>query len=141
MKLNTKIFYKYLFLFYFGGATYVLAEVLYRDYSHWSMFILGGLCFICLGLENKILSWSIPLWIQMLIGGCIITILELIAGLIVNVWLGWNIWCYNNPTNFMHQISLWSSLGWCGLSLIGIVLDDVLRWQFFGEEKPHYKLF
>ena len=24
---------------------------------------------------------------------------------------------------------------------VGIILDDVLRWKMFGEEKPHYHLF
>ena len=40
------------FLFMIGGATYVLIEILFRDYSHVSMFILGGLCFILIGLLN-----------------------------------------------------------------------------------------
>lgn len=134
-----KVLLKYLFLFYFGACTYVTMEVFFRERSHWSMFILGGCCFLCLGLLNKVLPWSTPLLLQMLLGGSIITLLELITGLIVNVWLGWNVWYYSNSTNFLHQISLWSSLGWCGLSVIGIVIDDILRWKFFGEEKPHYK--
>ena len=28
------------------------------------MFILGGMCFICLGLINKIILWNMPLWQQ-----------------------------------------------------------------------------
>lgn len=44
---------KYFFLFSFGGIVYVLIEMLWRGYSHWSMFILGGICFVLLGLINK----------------------------------------------------------------------------------------
>ena len=79
---------KYGFLGIIGGIIYYLLECLWRGYSHWTMFILGGICFIALGLINEILSWDTPLVIQMLIGGTIITILEFITGCIVNLWLG-----------------------------------------------------
>lgn len=29
---------------------------------------------------------------------------------------------------------------WVGLSVVAIVFDDYLRYWFFGEEKPHYKI-
>ena len=78
----------------------------------------------------------------MFIGSIIITILEFITGCIVNLWLGWNIWDYSNlPYNLLGQISLFSSIGWIGLSLVGIVLDDYIRYIYFDEERPRYKLF
>ena len=132
---------KYGFLGIIGGIIYYLLECLWRGYSHWTMFILRGICFIALGLINEILSWDTPLVIQMLIGGTIITILEFITGCIVNLWLGWNVWDYSDlPYNLLGQISLFSSIGWIGLSLVGIVLDDFIRWKYFDEEKPRYKL-
>ena len=122
------------------GLIYVLLEILWRGYSHWTMFILGGICFIALGLINEIFSWDTPLISQMIVGGAIITILEFITGCIVNLWLGWNIWDYSDLSyNLLGQISLFSSIGWIGLSLVGIVLDDFIRWKCFGEEKPRYK--
>ena len=106
------------------------------------MFILGGICFVCLGIINEILTWDTPLWKQMIIGGSIITILEFITGCIVNLWLDWNVWDYsNNPFNLLGQISLFSSFGWIALSLVGILLDDWIRYKFFKEEKPRYKIF
>jgi len=133
---------KYLFLGIVGGSIYYGIEILYRGYSHWTMFICGMLCFIGMGLINSVLSWDTPLWIQMLIGGFgIVTPLEFITGYIVNIQLGWNVWNYTNPTSFMGQISLYSSIGWCFLSLVGIVLDDYLRHWIFHETKPRYKLF
>ena len=53
---------KYLFLADVGGVLYVLIELVWRGWSHWTMFILGGICFIYLGLINEILSWNTPLW-------------------------------------------------------------------------------
>ena len=131
---------KYEFLFFVGATIYVVIEKLYRGYSHWTMFLLGGICFIALGLINEMIPWDMPLLLQMFIGGMIITVLELITGCVVNLWLGWNVWDYSElPFNLWGQISLFSSIVWVGLSLVGIVLDDYIRWKWFGEEKPRYK--
>ena len=131
---------KYEFLFFVGATIYVIIEKLYRGYSHWTMFLLGGICFIALGLINEVIPWNMPLLLQMFIGGVIITVLELITGCVVNLWLGWNVWDYSElPFNLWGQISLFSSIVWVGLSLVGIVLDDFIRWKFFGEDKPHYR--
>ena len=35
---------KYLFLFDVGGLLYILIELAWRGWSHWTMFILGGIC-------------------------------------------------------------------------------------------------
>lgn len=141
MMSKLKITTKYLFLGVIGSIVYMSLEIFWRGYTHWTMGVLGGICFIALGLINEILSWDTPLVIQMLIGGTIITILEFITGCIVNLWLGWNVWDYSDlPYNLLGQISLFSSIGWIGLSLVGIVLDDYIRWKWFDEEKPKYKL-
>ena len=139
MMSELKITTKYLFLGVIGSIIYMNLEILWRGYTHWTMGVLGGICFICLGLINEILSWETPLVLQMFIGGTIITVLELITGCIVNLWLGWNIWNYTWQPNLWGQISLYSSIGWIGLSLIGIVLDDYLRFWLFHEDKPRYK--
>lgn len=140
IKKIIKLIIKYVVLFVTGGLVYMSLEILWRGYTHWTMGVLGGICFICLGLINELLSWETPLVLQMLIGGAIITVLELVTGCIVNLWLGWNVWDYSDlPYNFLGQISLFSSIGWIGLSLVGIVLDDYLRYWLFHEEKPRYK--
>ena len=124
-----------------GGITYVLIELAWRGYSHISMFILGALCFVLLGGINEFLPWELGFVWQMLIGAGIVTILELIVGIVVNVWLGLEIWDYSNlPFNFMGQICLPFSFAWTLLSGVAIVVDDYLRYWLFGEEKPHYKI-
>lgn len=133
------LFFKYLILFLVGGSLYYFIELISRGYSHISMFILGGICFITLGLLNEILDWTIPLIKQMLYGSIIITILEFVTGCIVNLWLGWNVWDYSNePFNLLGQICLEYSIYWFFLSFVGIVLDDYLRYLWFNEEKPRY---
>jgi uncharacterized membrane protein len=106
------------------------------------MFILGGLCFILVGLINEYYSiFKISLLTQQSISCLIITVLELIFGLILNVWLGLDIWDYSNlKFNFMGQICLKYSMLWFFLSLPAIIFYDYLRYWLFGERKPYYKL-
>ena len=133
---------KYLALTSVGGLLYVVLELVWRGRSHWTMLLLGGICFMALGLINEILPWSLALWKQMLIGVAIVTALEFITGCIVNLWLGWNIWDYSGLSgNILGQICPQYCLLWLPVSLAGIVLDDWLRYWWWGEERPRYKLF
>lgn len=132
---------KALFLWAIGGTLYYGIEVLWRGYSHWTMFILGGLCFLLIGELNELYTWDMALISQMFISSLVVTFLELITGLIVNRWLQWGVWDYNRmPYNFYGQICLLYTNLWFALSLVGIILDDFIRWKLLKEEKPHYKI-
>jgi uncharacterized membrane protein len=132
---------KYLLLFIVGGIVYVITELLWRGWTHWTMFILGGICFICLGLINEILPWTMLLWKQILIGATIITALEFLTGCVINLWLGWHVWDYSAmPGNVLGQICPQYFLLWLPVALIGIIMDDYLRYYWFGEEQPHYNI-
>lgn len=133
---------KYAYLFWFGGSFYVTLEVIYRQYSHISMLILAGLVFIIIDLLNEIWGWETSLILQILVGTVIATIGEFITGCVVNLWLGLNVWDYSNlPFNLYGQVCLQFTLIWMPIILLAIVLGDVIRWRFFDEEKPRYKLF
>ncbi len=129
-------------LFLIGGAAYVGVETLWRGFSHPSMFVLGGLCFVLAGLINEVLPWYLDLSLQALLGAALITAAEFICGLIVNLWLGLGVWDYSAlPFNLLGQISLQYFLLWIPLSVLAIWLDDLLRHRLFGEESPRYCLF
>ena len=133
---------EYLFLFYFYGATYVTIEVFFREHSHWTMFLLGAICGIIIGKLNDKAPWNIPIWLQMIIGGLIVTALEFIWGYVLNIKLGLALWDYSNMWgNFMGQICPLFSSAWCLISGVAIVLDDYLKYWFFDEEKPRYNLW
>lgn len=124
-----------------GGCIYYAIEILWRGYSHWSMFLLGGICFLFLGMINEVIPWEMELWKQAVIGTVMITFLEFAVGCVVNLWLGWNVWDYSNvPFNILGQICLPYAILWFPLSAVGIILDDWLRYFLFKEEKPHYFL-
>lgn len=139
MKKILRYLSKEFVLFIIGGLIYVGIEILARGFSHWSMFILGGICFVIVGLLNEFYEWDLLFQYQCLIGSLVITTLEFITGCIVNIKLGWNVWDYSDRSfNLMGQICLKNSIYWIFLSGIAILLDDFIRWKVFNEEKPRY---
>ena len=142
MHLRRNNFLKYTFLFVIGGFAYGGVEILYRGFSHISMMVAGGISFILIGLLNEIYSWKMALISQMVLSAGIITAVEFLVGLVVNVWLKLNVWDYSNlPYNIMGQVCLIYTNVWFFLSLPAILLDDYLRYFLLKEEKPRYKIF
>ncbi len=108
---------KFLF-FSLGGGLYTALELCWRGRSHWSMFLLGGGCFLALG---RIGSLRMPKPMQPLLGSATITAGELVTGLLLN--RSYQVWDYRQaPYNFLGQICLPFSLLWIPVSLMGITL-------------------
>ena len=118
-----------------GGCAYGLVEVLYRGHTHWTMLLLGGLCFWLMGLLGGLLA-EVPCWLAAAPCACLITALEFLTGCVVNLGLGWNVWDYSaQPLNLLGQICL-SFLGlWYVLSVPAIPLAKYLRNQLHRTQK------
>lgn len=134
-------------LWTFGGTLYFLTEVAWKlIFGHpeeisWTMLVLAVLLCIPLDLANEHLPWCTPLWQQALLGGLVISAAEWAAGVVLNLWLGMEIWDYSHlPFNLWGQISLGWSLVWVLTAGAGIVLFDWLRHWLYGEARPHYCL-
>lgn len=126
-------------LFFMGGCIYFAIELAFKGGSHVSMFITGGFAFVMCGGINSYFRRDMPVPLQMLFSAVIITVLELISGLIVNVWLRLNVWDYSAiPFNFMGQICPRFFAVWYFLSLAAIWLDDFFRRRMFGEKAMKY---
>ena len=127
LKLRHNII-KIIALFLIYGSIYYSLEVLYRGYSHISMFILAGVLGVAIGLINEITP-KINIWLETLIGTIIATIGEGVTGIIVNNILHLNVWDYSNlPFTFFYgQCNLIFCLIWFILTYIVIKLDDYLR--------------
>lgn len=125
-KINNIIKIVALFLIY--GSIYYTLEVLFRGYSHLSMFILAGVLGVIIGAINEITP-KINIWLETLIGTIIATIGEGVTGIIVNNILHLNVWDYSNlPFTFFYgQCNLIFCLIWFILTYIVIKLDDYLR--------------
>lgn len=118
-------FSKWAILFLTGGVVYILIELLFRQRTDISMFFLGAVCFVGVGLIDEIFP-QIPLIPECIIGGAIITIFELLVGLIFNK--DYSIWDYRNmPLNLDGQICVTFSVLWCLISLVAKELDNYLR--------------
>ena len=136
-----KKFYSYLYLFLIGAAGYSLLEILWRGFTHWAMAIDGGICLVIIGAIDKSPFKSRTK--KALLCALCITVIEFISGLLLNLVLKWNVWDYSNMKfNLLGQISLLYSVMWFFLSGAAILLDDWIRWVFFGEDRhPRYHLF
>ena len=112
--------FKKIFLFLLGGSAYVGLEWLWRGWSHISMFFAGGVCFLLLGKLNA-LRPRLKLPLRGLVGAGIITMVELLAGLLVN--RNYRVWDYRHlPLNFHGQICLPFFLLWIPISLLAMGL-------------------
>lgn len=132
----------YIIMFLTGGFLYCGIEVLYRGYSHISMFFAGGLCLILVGAIQNLLGNSASIVGQMLLCGLMITAIEFIFGAVVNKYMQLNIWDYSGEQyNFKGQICLLYSNMWFLLSCPMIILHDYMEYILLGQSLPHYKIF
>jgi uncharacterized membrane protein len=130
-----------LWLFMIGGDIYYLIEMMWRGFSHPAMYFVGGICFVLIGLINEHLTFDMSLLLQGLIATGIVLVIELISGLVLNVWLELAVWDYSSlPGNLLGQICVPFAALWYALSIAGIIIDDYLRYWFFDEEKPRYRI-
>ena len=113
-------FWKNCVLFYLGGGAYMLMEVGFRGWSHGSMFLAGGSCFLLLGQLEKARP-RLPLVSRAVFGSLVITSVELLTGLLVNQ--RYQVWDYREmPMNFHGQICLPFSALWIPVSLVAFAL-------------------
>jgi uncharacterized membrane protein len=132
---------EYLFLWAVGGCMYYGFEMVFRGFSHWTMFVLGGICFVFFAVQGKMLHWQDPLWMQ--IGRCMVfvTSMEFITGIIVNKWLHMNVWDYSRlPFQLFGQICVPFIIIFSGLAAAGIILSGYLMHWLYQEPKPHYHI-
>ncbi len=107
------------------------------------MGICGGIILIILDYINERFSWDMDLLLQGIVGSFVITLFELIIGIIsisFNLLLMWD---YSNmPYHLFGVICLPYSLVWIVVSIAGIFLSDAINYYVFHKKPvPYYKLF
>ena len=73
---------KNIIMFILFGCFYVTIEVFFRNISYPLMFLVAGIASVLIDKLNNIVSWDMPLSLQVLIGTFIILALELSSGLV-----------------------------------------------------------
>ena len=107
-------------LFLSGGIVYGLIEIVWRNYTHWSMILTGGLCFVSL-YRIFCMTQKCCAFVKCLIGSAVITFIEFCSGCIFNLCMKMKVCDYSRlPMNLCGQICLLYSVLW-GLLCIPIV--------------------
>lgn len=121
-----------------GGCLYFYMEILCRGYSHISMFICAGICFNLVGARAQ--QWlrdSLSLqgiYKTFVFGAAIITAMELLTGMIVNVWLGLDVWDYSRLNyNLLGQICPTYTCLWGIVSIPAVYLYMLIKNKIFQE--------
>lgn len=123
----------------FGGCLYYGIEMLFRGFSHWSMFCVGGLVFYFCVFQGVQMQWKEALWIQVLRAMLFTVSLEFMAGIIFNKWLHREIWDYSDqPLQLWGQICVPFTILFSGLLVIAIFLGGYLSNLLYKEEKPDF---
>lgn len=115
-------------IFLTGSCAYPTLEMIWRGRTHYSMAIAGG---VCLYLINKVCCEKMrkkSISVRCFAGSAIITSVELATGVIINDWMGCNVWDYSDlPLNIGGQVCLPYSLLWFGLSLPAMALCEICK--------------
>lgn len=96
-------------------------------------------------LEDKInnkISWDMPLAFQMLLGGMLVTALEVLSGEFALYVLNTRMWDYSGQWMAMcdNLICPLFSLCWVMLSGVAIILADAINYYVLhDDQQPYYK--
>ena len=121
------------------GMVYYTMEGFWRGWTNIAMLFIGGLCGVFIGLLNQFPQYyRLKIWQQSIIGTIIILSVELLAGLILNIWLQLRLWDYSGISgNLLGQIALPYAVLWFIITPFAIWIDDWLRWRLFHEGEPY----
>lgn len=120
---------EYTIVFCVGSIMYCLIEVLFRRYTHWTMFLTGGAIFTALYFINLALRTR-SFVLRGLIGCAVITAVEFFVGVVVNLIFHLDVWNYSSiPGNILGQICPRFSFCWFLLSVAAVYIVVFLHWQ------------
>ena len=125
---------EYLFLWGIGGWIYYSLEIIFRGFSHWSMFVLGGICMMFFTYQGELVHWQDDFLRQVLRCSIFVTAMEFITGIIVNKWFALHVWDYScMPFQLFGQICLPFMLLFACLCAVGIYLSANILNLLYGE--------
>lgn len=120
---------EYLSIFGAGGIVYALLEIVFRGYTHWSMIIVGGLAVLAVYLIS---AMNMSSWRKWILGAVVILTIEFIAGILINMVLGWRVWDYSAHRFHLYgQICLQFAFYWLLLCIPGNAICVLVRKKIF----------
>ena len=118
---------EYTAVYAIGACGYSLLEILWRGFTHWTMTLTGGICFVSIYFINH-KSKSQSLLLKCLKGCGIITLIELVVGILVNRTFNLNVWNYSDQKfNILGQVCLLYTSLWFLLCIPLIGFSKTLK--------------
>ena len=138
---NKKFLIPYFIIFNISGIIYILIEIAYRGYSHWTMYLCAGLCGLVLAnVNNNLLKFDTDFRIQVAVGALLCTLTEFLFGIAFNG--DFTIWDYRGLWGTIHwlgdQVNILFIGAWALISLFALPFLDWLQWKLGLENKPYY---
>lgn len=124
-------------VFILGACAYLSAELLYRGYSHITMFFAGGLCFLLIYMCEKKLYFLKTVY-RCVIYAFMITAVEFVFGVVFNMMLDMKVWDYSEePFNILGQVCPGFVFVWFILSFPAIFICRRLSFFFDRLRQKH----
>ena len=129
-RLFMRNFKKYVLFFVIGAIGYASIEIIWRGYTHWSMMIAGGLCFMMFSIiANKMKEKNI--FMKAVVCAIGVTAVEFIFGVVFNIILKMNVWDYSHmPYNLLGQICPAYTLLWGMLAVAFLPFVSALNKSY-----------
>lgn len=125
-----KMIKKYALCFAIGAAGYGSIEMIWRGWTHWSMMIAGGLCFIAFSVVAERFYHRSILFRAGVCAVCV-TAIEFVFGVVFNIILGMEVWNYSHmPLNILGQVCPLFSLMWGGIAILFLPLAEAINAEF-----------
>ena len=113
-------------VFLIGAVGYALIEIIWRGFTHWSMVLTGGMCFMI--FYKFIILNNFTIVQQCVLAMIIITSFEFVVGGFVNLAWGMNVWDYSNQIfNLEGQICPLFSMIWFFMGIPMSIASNYIR--------------
>lgn len=136
----TKKIFSQIIIFIIGAIVYPCIELVYKaGNTHWTMALIGGIALLAIIDTNFILKQK-NIFVRVITSTLIVTLIEFIAGMIINKWCGLRVWDYTNcEFNLYGQICLQFSFYWFILCLAVILFVESILFIYTKTNKNKQK--
>ena len=117
----------FVLFFAIGAIGYALIELLWRQRTHWTMMLAGGICFVLFSVIAKRMKGA-NIFLKCAVAAISVTAVEFVFGVIFNLFLKMDVWDYSEmPFNLMGQICPTFTLLWFALSLLMLPVAEKIN--------------
>lgn len=133
----------YIVIFNISGLIYAIIELLWRGYTHWTMYVCAGIAGLLIAkINDGLFEFETDFRVQVLTATFFCTLCEFIFGLAFN--RDYSIWDYRELWGTLewtyNQVNILFIGAWMIICIVSIPFLDWLEWKLGIEEKPYYRI-